>query len=268
MAGRRPVPKWLLVFLLLNVAEDCSIGISGLGFGTRILVPLHGLTPLNARFIAALYTAGAVGVGLTLLARNVVDIRIVLIAFEAITLLVLVMTFVYRHDFTANGTPIGWLFTYTVDPIVGAFAIVRLGLQRPAAPGRHALSALFALGAVFFGVLGVALVTDPSWVAHGWPWGITPLLGRVYASFFLAFAVGCTLAVGERRSAALLPFTVAALTLFVGSAAVSLYHHSRFHASAQTTAWVVVHVVGVVAFTAALAVLARPAPELIPRPST
>jgi hypothetical protein len=267
MVERRP-PRWLLAFLLLNVGEDCSIGISGLALGNRILVPLQGLTPLNARFIATLYTAGAVAVGLTLLARNVVDLRIVLVAFEAITLLVLVMTFVYWREFTADGTPIGWLFTYTVDPIVGAFAIVWLGLRRPAAPGRHPLSALFALGAVFFGALGAALIVDPRAVAHGWPWGITPLLGRVYGSFFCAFGVGCALAVWERRGAALRPFTVATLALFAVSAAVSIYHKSRFHASPQTTVWLCVHVVGVMAFAAALVVLARPAPEMVPRPTS
>jgi hypothetical protein len=262
--GSRHVPRWLVVFLLLNVAEDFSIGISGLAFGTRILVPLHGLTPLNARFIASLYAAGGIAVLLTAFSRTTADARVVVIAFEAIVVLVLAMTFVYWDDFTEDGAPIGWLFTYTVDPIVGAFAIARLGLWRPAAPGRHALSALFAVAAAGFLVLGLAFVIDPHAVARVWPWKITPLLGRVYGSFFCAFGIGCLVATAERRASALRAFTIGTLSLFVLSGAVTIYHHSRFHASAQTTAWLCVHAVALLAFIAALALLRRPERELIP----
>jgi hypothetical protein len=104
-------------------------------------------------------------------------------------------------------------------------------------------------------------------VAHGWPWVITPLLARVYGSFFCAFAVGCALAVGERRSAALRAFTVGTLALFVVSAAVSIHHRSKFHASVQTSIWICVHVVGVIAFAVALAVLTRPERDLVPSPT-
>jgi hypothetical protein len=53
------MPVWLRVFLLINVVQDFAIGF-GLIAPAHIVVPLKGLTPLNARFIAALYLGGGV----------------------------------------------------------------------------------------------------------------------------------------------------------------------------------------------------------------
>ena len=254
----RLMPRWLRVFLLLNVVQDLVIALSGLALGGRIVLPLQHVTPLNARFIASLYLAGGVGVALSALVKHAVDTRVVLAAFLVITTLVEVMTFVAWDDFSAGGIPAVWIFTYTVDPIVATSAFVVLGLWRPALPGTHRLTPLFVCQLVLFGAFGVALLAVPGSVADIWPWGLTPLLGRVYGSFFSAFAVGAALAAVERRRAALRPFVASTIAFLVASAASSAIHHEKFADTAKTWTWVVVHGAGIAAFAAALVALSAP----------
>jgi hypothetical protein len=265
MDALRPMPRWLRVFLVVNVVEDLATGLSGLVGGTRILAPLH-VSPLNARFIGALYLGGAVGVGLGAGVRALVDARIVLYAFWLITVLVLVMTVVYWHDFSADGTPWIWLATYVVDPVVATIAISVLALWRAGDPGRHRLSPLLAAEAVLLLAAGAAMLVAPHAMRHVWPWAFTPLLARVYAAFFFAFGVAAAVGAGERRRPALVTVVAGSLTLFAGSGIASLVHHDRFGSSPQTAGWIAVHAVAIVALAVALVSLrqrpARRAPSL------
>ena len=65
--------------------------------------PLH-TTPLNTRFVASFYLAGAVGLGLSGPAR-LRDTRIFVAGFALVTGLLLLATLVYWSDFTADGVP-------------------------------------------------------------------------------------------------------------------------------------------------------------------
>jgi hypothetical protein len=265
MGTLRPMPLWLRVFLVVNLVEDLATGLSGLLGGTRILAPLH-VSPLNARFIGALYLGGAVGVGLAALVRALVDARLVLYAFWLITVLVLAMTLVYWNDFTADGTPWIWLATYVVDPVVVTIAIVAYALWHAGDPGRHRLTPLLAAEAVLLLAAGAGMLVAPDAMRDVWPWAFTPLLARVYAAFFFAFGVAAAVGTGERRRPALVTVVGGSLALFTASAAASLVHHDRFRASPQTAAWITVHVVAIVALSAALVSLrqrpARGAPSL------
>ena len=189
-ARMSPLPRWLRAFFLLNVIQDFAIGFTGLLAPEHIVIPLKGLSPLNARFIAALYLGGGVVILIVAFVRRAVDARIALYAFFVITALVLLMTFAYWEEFTTDGVPWLWLFTYIVNPILAPLAIVTLGLVGPAEPGGHRLTALFIGEAVVFGASGIALLLAPERMVDAWPWALTPLLARVYAAFFLAFAVG------------------------------------------------------------------------------
>src|SRR5438876_3571918 len=100
-----PAPRWLRAFLLLNVVQDAAVGASGLLFPAHIVIPLKGLSPLNARFIASLYLGGGVVILLAALVRRRIDARIALCSLLAITTLVLAMTLVYWRQFSAGGVP-------------------------------------------------------------------------------------------------------------------------------------------------------------------
>jgi hypothetical protein len=64
-----------------------GIGMTGLILPPEMQIPLR-LTPLNARFVAALYLAGGVGVVLALFAPHLADKRLMCVGFGAATLLI------------------------------------------------------------------------------------------------------------------------------------------------------------------------------------
>jgi hypothetical protein len=257
-------PWWLRAFLLVNVVQDFGLGLSGLLFPEHFLIPLKGLTPLNARFVGSLYLAGGVVILCAALMRRVVDARIPLWSFFVITVFVLGMTFAYWRDFTVGGVPKLWMLTYVVDPIVVPIAIVTLGLVRPAEPGRHRLTAIFLTQAAVLGGVGLALLIASDAVLAAWPWAISRLLARVYAAFFLAFAVGALLAAYERRARAVQAFLAGSAALLVFTLTTTLLHLDRFASGPALALWVAVHLAGLAAFGYGLATSLRGS-ESLPR---
>ena len=253
-AGRvwSPAPWWLRAFLLVNVVQDAAIGASGLLSPAHIVIPLKGLSPPNARFIASLYLGGGIVILLAALVRRAVDARIALYSLLAITTLVLAMTLVYWREFSADGVPWLWMTTYVADPVVLVLAIGPLGVLRAAAPGRHRLTGLFAGQAVVFGGAGIALLLAPDMVLDGWPWSLTRLLARVYAAFFLAFAAGAVLAAFERREAAVRPFLAGSLALVACTLGISVLHRGRFDHGPGSWLWFAVLAAGLALFGFAL----------------
>jgi hypothetical protein len=253
----RSSPWWLRVFLLVNVVQDVGLGLSGLLVPEHFLIPLKGLTPLNARFVGSLYLGGGVVILCAALMRRAVDTRIALWSFFVITVLVLGMTVAYWPDFTVGGVPKLWMLTYVVDPIVVPIAIASLGLVRPAESGRHRLTALFVTQAVVLGGVGTGLLIASDAVLAAWPWAIDPLLARVYAAFFLAFAVGALLAAHERRPWAVRAFLAGSLALLVFTLTTTLLHLDRFSSGPALILWFAVHLAGLAAFGYGLAISSR-----------
>ncbi|MGB9377216.1 MAG: hypothetical protein WCB04_06845 [Mycobacteriales bacterium] len=254
----RTLPWWLRLFLLVNVVQDFGIAATGLLFPGHIAIPLASLTPLNARFIASLYLGGGVVILLAAFAISSVDARIALISFLAITVLVLAMTLVYWRQFTVDGVPKLWMITYIADPVLAPLILAGLGLWRPAEPGRHRLTPLLLGQAVVFGVVGIALLLSMQAFLSAWPWKVTTLLSRVYAAFFLAFALGAVLSAFERRVAAIRPFVAGSLVLLLSTLVTSLIHLSRFHSGGGRSVWFVVHAVGIALFAYAVGTARSP----------
>jgi hypothetical protein len=252
-----PMPLWLRIFFVVNVVQDFAIGITGLAAPEHIVIPLKGLSPLNARFIAALYLGGGVIILVVVVVRRAVDARIALYAFFAITALVLVMTFAYWQAFTRDGVPWVWLVTYVVDPLLAPLALVTLGIVGPAEPGRHRFTALFIGEAVVFGAAGIALLLAPDAMLDAWPWALTRLLARVYAAFFLAFALGAALAAWERRMAAVRPFLMGSIALLAFTLLASLIHLASVSHGPGRWIWFLTHAIGLGLLGFALATLNR-----------
>jgi hypothetical protein len=260
------MPWWFRAFLLVNVVQDLAVGITGLRGPEHILVPLEGLTPLNSRFIAALYLAGGLAILVAALLPDVTATRPVMAAFGVITLLVAAVTYANWDEFTAGGTPTMWLVTYTLDPIVIAALVVVFALWRLGPTLRHRLTALLLIEAAVFGVLGLALLVVPGAMVEFWPWAMTTLLARVYAAFFLAFAVGPLIAAFDPRVATQVPVFTGSFALTIFTLVASALHSSRFDGGPATWLWLGTAVAGAAAFGAGLVYLAtRPRGEVIAR---
>lgn len=251
------MPWWLRAFLVVGALQGLAIGLTGLFRPAHVVGFPLATTPLNVRFVAAFYLAGAAGLILSASARRAVDTRIFLVGFIIVTALLLTATVWYWSTYTDGGVPYPWVSSYVVEPVIGAFALVYLHLGRPAEPGRHRLSAVFIAEAVIFAVLGVVLAVSPSTAVRMWPWALTAALARTYAAIFIAFAAAALLAANERRAAAVRPFAVSSLVLVGTTAVVSIVHHAKFDGGPSTWVWAAGLAISVIVFAAASAATLR-----------
>src|SRR5205823_11831291 len=100
----RPMNWWIRGFLLFAAVQGLGIGLTGLLFPSEMQIPLR-LSPLNARFVAALYLAGALGVLLAAFRPRRADARLFVIAFGAATLLILIITLLHWSEFMSDELP-------------------------------------------------------------------------------------------------------------------------------------------------------------------
>jgi hypothetical protein len=247
------VPWWLRAYLLLGAVQGLAIGLTGLFRPAHVVGFPLATTPLNTRFVASFYLAGATGLIASAAARRAVDTRIYVVGFIAVTALLLLATVWYWSTYTANGIPYPWTTSYVLEPIAGLLILLRLRLMRPARPGRHRLSPVFAAQAAVFGLLGVVLAVAPGTAVRLWPWALTAVLARTYAAIFLAFALGAALAAGEARPAAVRPFALSSLMLVASTAVVSLVHHAKFDGGPSTWVWAAGLAAGLLGFATASA---------------
>jgi hypothetical protein len=149
------------------------------------------------------------------------------------------------------------LVSYIVDPLVAIIAVVGLGLARPAMPGRHRATPLFLCEAALLGATGLGLLAAPGTAGDLWPWPLTAVLARVYASFLLGFALGALLAARETRPAALRPFALASAALPLLVLVASVRHLDRFKHGVHEWLWFGIVGLLAVALAAALPLLFR-----------
>jgi hypothetical protein len=246
------MPRLLRAFLLVGAVQGFAIGLSGLLTPASIVGFPLATTPLNARFVASFYLAGAIGLTLTALARRADDTRVLLTAFSFVTVLLLATTIAYWSEFTANGVPYPWLISYVVDPILGGALILRFRLWSTQPLGRRGVGLVFLVEAAAFAGLGVLLLVAPDAAIDVWPWHLTVVLARLYGSIFIALGLGAVLAARETRAAAIVPFLATSLVFSLCSLAIYALHHSSFDGSAATGVWLAAHAVGAIAFGAAL----------------
>jgi hypothetical protein len=257
----RAVPWWLRAYLLIGAVQGLAIGLTGLFRPAHVVGFPLATTPLNTRFVAAFYLAGATGLIASALVRRPVDARIYLFGFVAVTSLLLAATLWYWSTYTADGVPYPWLLSYILEPIAGVAIIAGLHLTRPARPGRSRTSGVFVAQAIVFGLLGVALAAAPGLVVRIWPWALTDVLARTYAAIFLAFALGAALASRESRPQAVRPFAVSSFVLVAVAAAASLVHHARFDGGLSTWVWAAGLAAGLAGFAVAGAATLGHGPE-------
>ena len=91
-----------------------------------------------------------------------------------------------------------------------------------------------------------------STIAGAWPWTLPPLLGQLYACFFLTFAISAALAARETEARSIRAFAGSTLTLMVLVLVASLLHFDRFKGEPVTWLWFGAFGVGACAFGLAL----------------
>jgi hypothetical protein len=254
------VPWWVRAFLLVGAAQGLAIAITGFGRPAHVVGFPLSTTPLNVRFVACFYLAGATGLLASAIVHRAVDTRIYLAGFTAVTALLLAATVWYWSTYTSGGIPYPWTGSYVIEPVVGLIAIATLGLWRPAVPGRHRMSPVYEVQAGSFGALGLVLAAAPDTAVRMWPWALTPVLARTYAAIFLAFALGAALSSRERRTQAVRPFALSSLVLVGAAAVVSIVHHGKFDGGPSTYAWAAALAAGIAGLGAAVAATLRPEP--------
>jgi hypothetical protein len=247
-------PRWLRGYIafvaMLAAAIGISLFVAPTSSAAATFFPVE-VSPLNARVIGALYIGGLVGLGTALFARRAADTRLMVIGAGLISTLLLIMTFAYWDEFTTDHTPYGWIAVYVADSLVALLAIVRLHLIRPAVAGIHRLSGVMLAEAIASGGLGGVLLVAPNFAVDHWPWKLTPLLARVYASFFLAFGIAALLAVWEARPSAVRPLLAGSAALAICVIVASLRHLDRFRHGTPEDAWFIAFLVAAVVLVGA-----------------
>jgi hypothetical protein len=244
-------PIWLRLFFLFVVFQALLVASALIQPAMITLVLPWEASPLNARFIAALYAMGAISALLCMLAGRYVEVRISLIEIGLVTGGLLLITIPHFGEFTSANFPYRWTVFYTIDPLVTGLILWRLRGRDPAPAGRSPFAPLFMAYAALLGVAGLILLALPTLAGSLWPWLLPPVLGQVYSVFFLTFAAGGLLAAGEPRWAGVRIYVQANLGMLLIISAVSLLHLGRFKPGLPTWAWFGLCLAGVVVFAAA-----------------
>jgi hypothetical protein len=250
---------WLpRTFLLVGAVQGLAIGVTGLARPASVIGFPLATTPLNTRFVASFYLAGALGLGLSALGRTPAEMRVLIVAFTVVTVLLLAVTLGYWDEYTSGGVPYPWLASYIVEPLVGAIVIMRLRLWSAPRPRWRGPGALFIVEAVTLGALGILLLAAPGTAIEMWPWGLTAVLSRTYGAIFAALGLGALLAAQATRRRETVPFVATSLALAVCGLVNYGLHRSRFDGSSATDVWLAVHALATLAFALALGGALRP----------
>jgi hypothetical protein len=249
---------WVRGYLLFAAVQGMGIGLTGLLVPPEMQIPLR-ITPLNARFAAVLYLSGGLGVLLAAFGKRRSEARLFVVGFGFATMVIAILTVVHWSDFMADALPhrVVWIFDYVADPLLAVLIIPLAGLWPPARGVRHALTPMLVVQAVLFGALGLVLLSAPEVAAAAWPWTLPPLLGQLYACFFLTFAIGAAQAAREPSAPAIQTFLIASLALCMLALIVSAVHFDRLKAEPVTVVWFAAFGVGILAFAVALVIQRR-----------
>lgn len=235
----RPLPWWLrTIFVLVAAQALLLVAVFFQATLVSLLVPWPA-TPLNARFIASLYTALGLGVLLCSTSRTFRQVRLILLGIGIATALLFFLTLfrMFTHPGELHQFPYFWMLFYLVDPILVAFSFWRLSSTVTAPGAANRLSPLWIVQAIIFGSAGLLLLLLPGVAISLWPWGMTEQLSQLYSAFFLTLSVGTILATREPgwEGVRWLAFTLATLAVLV--LIVSLVDFGRFKANISTPLW-------------------------------
>jgi hypothetical protein len=183
---------------------------------------------LHARFIGSMYLSGMVLMGLSLFARNLVEVRTAVPMAAIWTGMLLLVSLLHLDEFDYGRPPVWfWFGAYVAYPLWGAWLAYT---HRPPAPPKSSPAVpdwvrlyLIAQGAICT-VLAALLFFAPAWMATVWPWRISPLLTQIYSGPFLSYGIG-SLLLARQRYWIDLRIALASMFVFAALVLVASYIH-------------------------------------------
>jgi hypothetical protein len=150
--------------------------------------------PINAALFGALYFGGAVVVGWIALKGYWEPGRFLVPVLVSAGIFITLTTFLHLDRFGSPIKLIYWLIIYIGAPILALlvyFIYERNGANWSVAEPVNIVTRIVAilLGAVLL-MLGIFIIVLPGLVVPYWPWPTSPLMVRIFASWFSAFGVG------------------------------------------------------------------------------
>jgi hypothetical protein len=212
------------------------------------------LTPFNARFLGAFYTAEMAAILMLGVVNRWSPGRLILIMAISFTALVSVVSLWHldRFDFGRKG-PWGWFFVYVGSALIAAAFV--WGYRKQEHPGRPfdapARRGFFIAQALVIGGYGLALLMAPQWAAGFWPWRVDVFHAQVYSAIFITAGLGAYLLARAASRYELIAFGLAQVIL--GAAAILGLWLANLER--QALAWTAPATMAWVALFAALAVI-------------
>ena len=149
---------------------------------------------INAALFGALYLGGAVVVALVTYRGRWEPARFLVPILVSAGALISVTTVLHLDLFTPGPRLAYWLVIYVGAPMLAMLFYVhheRSGADwaifRPVTQATRRLAIAVGVALV---LLGLLVLIRPAPVVAQWPWPITPLMVRIFASWFTAFGVG------------------------------------------------------------------------------
>jgi hypothetical protein len=252
ISTKMSVPWWVRAYLLFGAYQGIVLGGTGLLSPDNIQIPLR-VSPLNERFVGALYLAGGIAALLAAFSRRRAEARLFTIGFLFATTVILLEIFLRWNDYLADPLPNRPAFfaAYVLDVLLGFPVVIGAGYLTQPPRAFHRLTWLFRVEAVVLGVVGIGLLVAPDLLAGVWPWALPAVLSQLYAAFFLSLALGAWLAAGESHAVAIRNFAIGSLALAALILVASLLHLARFKSGPVTWIWFATFGIGLVGFAIA-----------------
>jgi hypothetical protein len=229
-------------FFAIILAFPAWVAAGGLFFPGQIdqFLPFK-IPPLHARFIGAVYLAGATMMLLAAAARAWHEVRVVTVILGVWTGLLGLVSLLHLGVFDWASRPTGfWWFAYIWFPLGAAFIAwnQRAETDHPDEPPLSPLLRCFlAVQGIVAIVLALGLLLAPGLMITLWPWNVTPLLTQIYSAPFLAYGIGSLYAAWQHGwSEARIPVIATLVLTFVAVVASSL--HSGLFNTANPSTWV------------------------------
>jgi hypothetical protein len=230
------------VFFAIIVAFPAWVAAGGLFLPAQIdqFLPFR-VPPLHARFIGAMYLAGATMMLLATAANAWHQVRVVTVILALWTGLLGLVSLLHLQAFDWSWRPTWfWWFAYIWFPLGAAFIAwnQRHEMDRPdERPLSRPLRVYLTGQGTIAVVLALALLFAPGLVIKLWPWALTPLLAQIYSAPFLAYGVGSLYAARQHGWSEVRIPAIATLVLTLVAVAVSFLHSGAF-GPANLSTWV------------------------------